>query len=380
MIQSAAVEFSVSEFVAVFNQTLEYAYGGVVIYGELANFRVSKDKWVYFDLKDEGANINFFGTVYNLPGPLENGMMLKVRGLPRLHPRWGFSVTVTSISPAGTGTIKRLSDLLKIQLENEGLFAIERKRSLNYPPKRIGLITSVQSAAYADFTRIINNRWSGLEIQTINVSVQGDQAVDEIIDAIKTFSTVSEPPEVVVIIRGGGSPEDLAAFNNEILVRAVAASRVPTLVAIGHEVDISLAELAADKRASTPSNAAELLVPDKNTELLRLANIPIQLRANLMHRIKAQRDSLNQTKELIISIITHKLTRERLRVSEQSRLIAALSPKDILKRGYAIVYENGHVSDGRELKTGSIVSIELFRAAFEASVIKQLKGTGNGQE
>lgn len=369
-----AVEFSVSEFVAVLNQTMEYSFSGVIIHGELANFRVAKERWVYFDLKDEESSVSFFGTVYNLPGPLEDGMMLKVRGLPRMHPRWGFSVTVSSIAPAGSGTIKRLSELLKAQLEREGLFAIERKRGLKYPPKRIGLITAIASAAYADFTRIIDNRWAGLEIQTYNVSVQGDQAVEEITQAIKYFSDASEPPEVVVIIRGGGSPEDLAAFNSEAVVRAVAASRVPTLVAIGHESDISLAELAADRRASTPSNAAELLVPDKQVELTRLANLPLQLKANLLQRLKSARGSLAQTEAYLRTLIEHKLSRERARVGEQSRLIAALSPKDILRRGYAIVYSDGHVSDGRDLKTGSIVSIELMRTAFEASVIKQLKG------
>ncbi len=380
MIQAEAVEFSVSEFVSVFNQTLEYAYSGVVIYGELANFRVSKDKWIYFDLKDEDANINFFGTLYNLPGPLENGMMLKVRGMPRLHPRYGFSITVTSISPAGRGTIKRLSDLLKIKLENEGLFATERKRTLRYPPQKIGLITSTQSAAFTDFIRIINNRWAGLNIQTINVSVQGDQAAEEIIQAIETFSTISEPPEVLVIIRGGGSPEDLASFNNEKLVRSVAASRIPTLVAIGHEVDVSLAELVADMRASTPSNAAELLVPDKKAELLRLLSVPAHLRANLTQRLKAQSLLLGQAQGQMTSIIKLKFERERIKVSEQSRLVAALSPRNILRKGYAIVYANGQVSDGRSLKTGSIVSIELYRAAFEASVLKKRKGTRYGQK
>ncbi|MGH7233954.1 MAG: exodeoxyribonuclease VII large subunit [Candidatus Saccharimonadales bacterium] len=371
----SSVEFSVSEFVSVFNQTLEYAYGGVVIYGELANFRVAKDKWVYFDLKDEGASVSFFGTVYNLPGPLEEGMMLKVRGMPKLHPRWGFSVSVASISPAGSGTIKRLSDLLKIQLQQEGLFALERKRLLPYPPQHIGLITSTQSAAYADFIRIISNRWAGLDIETINVSVQGDQAVEEIIEAIKLFSALPKTPEVLVIIRGGGSPEDLAAFNNEMLVRAVAASRVPTLIAIGHEIDVSLAELAADKRASTPSNAAEVLVPDKKAEMARLSSLLPQLRAQLAQRLKAVAANLNQTQGTLHYLVKHKLELERIRLSERARLIAALSPKDILKRGYAIVFANGSVSDGSTLKPGSIVSIEMSRAAFTASILKKAKGT-----
>ena len=370
----AVVEFSVSEFVDVLNQTLEYGFGGVVIHGELANFRIAKDKWLYFDLKDELASVSFFGTVYNLPGPLEDGMMLKVRGLPRLHPRWGFSVSVSAIAPTGSGTIKRLSDLLKVQLEKEGLFDVSRKRLLPYPPRRIGLITAQSSAAYADFTKIIDNRWAGLEIQTSNVSVQGNQAIEEITQAIKYFSALPQPPEVLVIIRGGGSPEDLAAFNAEAVVRAVAGSRVPTLVAIGHESDISLAELAADIRASTPSNAAEILVPDKKVELEQLRILPAQLRSLLLHRLKSLTDGLIQKELLMRSLLEHKIEREQSRVGEQLRLVAALSPKDILRRGYAIVYQDGHTSDGTKLKPGSIVSIELARSAFNAKVLKRLKG------
>src|SRR5665213_3602045 len=267
---NSEIELGVSDFVALLNQTLEYAYPGVVITGELANFRVSKNKWVYFDLKDELASVKFFGSVYNLPGPLEDGMLLRVRGQPRLHPLYGFSVTVSSIQPAGEGSIKRAAALLQAKLAAEGLFDESRKRPLPYPPSRIGLITSAQSAAYADFIKIINARWQGVEIQLIDVQVQGEVAPDQITAALERFNGEAEPPETIVIIRGGGSAEDLAAFSTEQVTRAVAASRVPTLVAIGHEIDLSLAELAADRRASTPSNAAELLVPDRAQALAQL--------------------------------------------------------------------------------------------------------------
>ncbi len=370
-----AAELSVSEFVAVLNQTMEYSFGGVVIIGELANFRIAKDQWVYFDLKDETSAVSFFATVYNLPGPLEDGMMLKVKGVPKLHPRWGFKVNVISITPAGEGTIKRLSDLLRVKLEAEGLFAPERKRAIAYPPQKVGLITAINSAAYADFTRILSNRWGGLSILTYNVSVQGDQSVDEIVQAIKYFSdSSSDPPEVLVIIRGGGSPEDLAAFNSEPVVRAVAGSRIPTLVAIGHESDISLSELAADRRASTPSNAAEVLVPDKLNEIRRLENLPKQLHIGLIQKLKTAEGLLTQLKAHLKVLVEHKLGSELVRLNERKKLIEALSPKNTLKRGYAIVYNDGKVSDGANLKTGSIVSIELSKASFSAGILKRLKG------
>src|SRR5881227_1133905 len=141
------VELSVGEFVALLNQTLEYAYPSVVIVGELANLRISKNRWVYFDLKDDLASVKFFGTVYQLPGPLEDGMLLRVRGQPRLHQLYGFSVNVLSMQPTGEGTIKRAAQLLQAKLTTEGLFDESRKRPLPYPPAHIGLVTSKQSAA-----------------------------------------------------------------------------------------------------------------------------------------------------------------------------------------------------------------------------------------
>src|SRR4051812_38117160 len=199
--------FSVSEFVAVLNQTFEYAFPDVVVTGELLNFRVSKNKWVYFDLKDDEASVRCFGTVYHLPGPLEDGMLLNVRAMPRLHPQFGFSLNVTNISPAGAGSIRKAADLLQAKLVAEGLFDPERKRPLPYPPAHIGLVTSGESAAYADFNKIINARWSGLQITHVDVQVQGEAAPAQIVDALDQLNTMAEPPEVIVLIRGGGSAE-----------------------------------------------------------------------------------------------------------------------------------------------------------------------------
>ena len=149
----------VSDFVTYVNQTLETAYPYVTIEGELANFRVSRNRWVYFDLKDAEASVRFFGTVYALPGPLEDGMVLRVSGNPRLHSQFGFSVNVQTITPVGEGSLRRAADLLAAKLQAEGLFALERKRVLPYPPRRIALLTADKSAAYVDFLKILNARW-----------------------------------------------------------------------------------------------------------------------------------------------------------------------------------------------------------------------------
>src|SRR3989344_743219 len=155
---------SPSEFVAIFNQTLETAWPVVVIEGELSDFRISKNKWVYFDLKDEQASVHFFGSVYNLPGPLEDGLTVRVIGAPRLHPRFGFTVNVQFMVPIGAGSLRKAFELLRRKLEAEGLFAPERKRPLPPIPETVGLITSAASAAYSDFIKNLNDRWMGVEI------------------------------------------------------------------------------------------------------------------------------------------------------------------------------------------------------------------------
>jgi len=339
----AVIELSVSDFVELLNQTFEYAYSQVTIVGELANFRVSKNRWVYFDLKDEFSTVKFFGTVYQLPGPLEEGMVLRVKGQPHLHNLYGFSVTIHAIQPAGEGSIKKAAELLQAKLAAEGLFAAERKRSLPYPPTKVGLVTSKQSAAYADFVKILNARWGGLEVELIDVQVQGDPAVGQIVAAIEQFNAHATPPEVIVLIRGGGSAEDLAAFSTEQVTRAVAGSRVPTLVAIGHEVDVSLAELAADRRASTPSNAAELLVPDRSS--IRVQQYAQELERSISERIQYDQRQLAAKRDLL----------------------TALSPEAILRRGYAIIrHQHQVVRSLKQVPGGAIVEVQLADGRFTA--------------
>jgi exodeoxyribonuclease VII large subunit len=361
--------FSVSEFVAVLNQTLEYAYPSVVVSGELANFRVSKGKWLYFDLKDEQATVRFFGTVYQLPGPLEDGMLLKVRAVPRLHPQFGFSLNVQSIRPAGEGSIRRAAALLEAKLAAEGLFDESRKRYLPYPPQTIGLVTSSESAAYADFIKIINARWGGVDIRLIDAQVQGEAAPQQIVQAIEQFNQLAEPLEVIIIIRGGGSAEDLQAFSTEAVTRAVAASRVPTLVAIGHETDISLAELAADKRASTPSNAAEMLVPDRQNILTVLGDSRQQLHYLMQAQLNDAQQFLQQARSALHQHLMLYAAQAQKLLQSQSQLLKALSPQAILQRGYAIVRHGQNIVRSRqELSTGDIVHIQFSDGPIDAEI------------
>lgn len=369
------VVLGVSDFVALVNQTFEFAYPDIVIVGELANFRVSKNKWVYFDLKDDFASVRFFGTVYVLPAPLEDGMVLEVRGNPRLHPQFGFSVTVQSMRPVGEGSIKKAANLLEAKLRAEGLFEEDRKRSLPYPPQTIGLITSRESAAYADFTKILNARWRGLDIRLIDVQVQGEVAPGQIVSAVEQFNDQAPLPDVLVLIRGGGSADDLQAFSTEQVTRAVAGSRIPTLVAIGHEVDVGLAELAADQRASTPSNAAELLVPDRRDVQRRLEEQASNLTDLVEALLKDRRAELENNSELVAQLAETSIVNARQNLAQRSQLAAAFNPIATLRRGYAIVRdEKGKViKAGKQLAMDAIVNVELSDATANMQV-KNIRG------
>lgn len=362
--------YTPADFVALINQTLEFAYPSIVIEGELSNFRVSKNRWVYFDLQDEQASVKFFGTVYVLPGPLENGLKIRVAGTPRLHPQYGFSVNISSMAPVGQGSIKKAADLLAAKLQAEGLFELSRKRTLPEIPKTIGLITAGSSAAYADFIKIINERWGGVEIQLADVYVQGAQAAGQIVKAIEYFNELSVLADVLVVTRGGGSAEDLAAFNDERVVRAIAASRIPTLVAVGHEVDISLAEMAADLRASTPTNAAQLAVPSRAEVIAGLVTTGKSLNELLAQNLQNRLRETQESRKYLTSQVNLLLSDNLKSIKSLRKLIGFFDPAAALKRGYAIVSRAGrHISSVRGLRAGDKLSIQLADGTIGSKVI-----------
>jgi len=365
----SSIVLSVSEFVDLLNQTLDFAYPLVTIVGEISNFRINKNRWVYFDLKDELANIKLFGIVNILPGPLEDGLLVQISGAPRLHPKFGFSVNLRSVQAVGEGSIKRAASLLEAKLRSEGLFASERKRPLPYPPRRIGLIASSQSAAYTDFVKILGARWAGVEVALADVQVQGEVAPSQLVRAIEYFNNLPKPPEILVITRGGGSSEDLIAYNSESVTRAVASSRIPTLVAIGHEVDLSLAEMAADQRASTPSNAAELLTPDKRHEVQRLDQELAQLTQRIQQILATNKQLLIITSSRYTETLRRKIAQTTRELMSRQKLLLALAPEAILARGYAIVRSSNQIiRSGKQLGDGQKITVQLSDANVGAQV------------
>lgn len=352
--------FTVSDFLASVNQTLVYAYPLIEIEGEVASFKVNQNKYVFFDLKDASGSVNCFMTVWQLRVPIEDGMKVVVRAIPKLTP-WGkFSLTVQTVRLSGEGSLKKGFELLKEKLEKEGLFSPERKRPLPELPTHIGVISSTQAAGYADFVKIVNERWGGLRIEVAHVQVQGEAAPDQMIRALHYFNVQEALPDVVVVIRGGGSADDLAAFNDERLVRELAASRIPTLVGVGHEVDVTLADMVADVRAATPSNAAQLLVPDKRELISRARHL---VRRILVQTEQAVDDKIRvviaqQAKALDIIVQQHR-TVEQFYIGLASQLVA-YNPEAVLRRGYALVRG--------DVKVGSEISIERASDTITAEV------------
>jgi exodeoxyribonuclease VII large subunit len=351
---------TVSDFIAVTNQTLEYAYPSVSVEGEVASFKVNQGKYVFFDLKDAGGSIGCFMTVWQLRVPIEDGMKVIVTATPKLT-QWGkFSLTVRAVRPSGEGNLKKSFELLHAKLKKEGLFAPERKRALPEIPYHVAVISSTDAAGYKDFIKIINDRWGGLKIDVAHVQVQGVSAPDQILRAIKYFNEQEDLPEVIVIIRGGGSADDLSAFNDEPLVREIAASRIPTLVGVGHEVDVSLADMAADVRAATPSNAAQLLVPDKNEIIRSVRHRVTIMLPRAAQAIERGQQNVRTSLEEALAAIHRRYEQYENNLRHSRQVLGELDPRKVLARGYALV--RGDVA------VGKLIEIEKSDILIKAEV------------
>lgn len=360
MANETTPRFSVSDFIAVSNQVLEMSFPTVEVEGEIASFKINQGKYVFFDLKDDRGSVGCFMMAWQLRVALEDGMKVVVSAVPKLTP-WGkFSLTVRTLQPSGEGSLKKSFELLKAKLEKEGLFAEERKRALPVLPQHVAVISSTQAAGYADFVKILNDRWGGLRVDVAHVQVQGADAPDQMIRALEYFNTREALPEVIVVVRGGGSADDLNAFNDEKLVREIAASRVPTLVGVGHEVDVSLVDLAADRRAATPSNAAQILVPDRHEVLQQLRRkirgVLLRTEQATLHRQAEIRTRL----ERAFMAVEHRYAHHETRLNAQRQILAELNPQKVLARGYALLRG--------EVAIGNMIEIEKSDTLIRAEV------------
>ena len=350
--QPHEVIYSVSDFIATSNDIFEKSFPSVLIEGEISSFKVNQNKFVFFDLKDEDSVLGCFMTVWQLRFPLEDGMKVIAQVKPKLT-NWGkFSLTVEKITPKGEGSLKKSFEILKEKLTREGLFDESRKRRIPQDLKKIAVISSTQAAGYADFIKIINERWGGLKIIVAHTQVQGMVASDQIIRAIDFLNSQSELPDVIAIIRGGGSVDDLAVFNDEKLVRAVANSRVPIITGIGHEIDQSLCDLAADFAASTPSNVAQILTPNKFDEMRFLRSKILRTNDLLLSKIAELKKSNREKNQEIRDRILQNILDQKREIQAKKRILESYNAQNILAKGYALI--SGEIATGKEITIKTI--------------------------
>lgn len=350
--QPHEVIYSVSDFIATSNDIFEKSFSSVLIEGEISSFKVNQNKFVFFDLKDEESVLGCFMTVWQLRFPLEDGMKVIAQVKPKLT-NWGkFSLTVEKITPKGEGSLKKSLEILKEKLTREGLFDENRKRRIPQDLQKVAVISSTQAAGYADFIKIINERWGGLKIIVAHTQVQGMAASDQIIRAIDFLNSQSELPDVIAIIRGGGSADDLAVFNDEKLVRAVANSRVPIITGIGHEIDQSLCDLAADFAASTPSNVAQILTPNKFDEMRFLRSKILRTNDLLLSKIAELKKSNREKNQEIHDRILQNILDQKREIQAKKRILESYNPQNILAKGYALI--SGEIATGKEITIKTI--------------------------
>lgn len=354
------VIYSVSDFVEISNDIFEKSFPTVLIEGEISSFKVNQGKFVFFDLKDEKSSLGCFMTVWQMRFPLEDGMKVIAEVRPKLT-NWGkFSLTVEKITPKGEGNIKKSFEILKEKLSREGLFSDERKRQIPRNPQKIAVISSIQAAGYADFIKIINERWGGLKIRVAHTQVQGAVAADQIIRAIDFLNSQSDLPEIIVIIRGGGSADDLAVFNDEKLVRAVANSRVPIITGIGHEIDENLCDLAADFAASTPSNVAQILTSDKADEIRSLRSRILRTNEAILLKINDLKTENHKKINEIKHVSLNKIFEQKREIDAKKRILESNNPQNILSKGYAFV--------GGDFEIGGEIIVQTIDKKITAEV------------
>ncbi|MBX7147804.1 exodeoxyribonuclease VII large subunit [bacterium] len=357
---------SVTELTRDIKNLLSDNFTDVWVTGEVSNLKLSANGHTYFTLKDAGASVSAVFFKYSKQYKrceLEDGMEVTLHGrLSVYEPRGQYQLVVDFVEPKGLGALMMAFEQLKKKLTDEGLFEESNKRELPLMPRRVGLITSPQGAVVHDMVTVMRRRFPNVDIVLYPVTVQGEGASQAIAKAIGHMDTIPDI-DVLIVGRGGGSMEDLWAFNEEILVRAVAACKKPIVSAVGHETDFTLCDFAADVRAPTPSAAAELVMPLKEDLFRRLTEIKIVLIRSLQlfieresetlkHYKKSLKDPLqvvddhvldldNKTQKMIL-VCRHYLKIKMMEFMQTKTQLLGLSPMAPLEKGYAIIYNNNN--------------------------------------
>lgn len=392
---------SVSALTAQIKSALEQFPAQWVV-GEVSNFSRPQSGHCYFTLKDADAQIRaviWRGSAAKMKFALRDGLQLVCRGRIDVYgPRGSYQLVVDRAEPQGEGALELALRQLKEKLAAEGLFAPERKRPLPAFPRRIGFVTSPTGAAVRDFLQVLRRRWAGAHVLVVPTRVQGDEASAEIAAAIRLANRVRPRLDALVVGRGGGSLEDLWPFNEEPVVRAIAASKIPTISAVGHEIDVTLADFAADVRALTPSEAAERVAPsadDLTAHTRRLGQRLhdtmrrlIILRAERLQSLRMRRpfarphtlieDRSRAVDELGVSAsraMHDLLTARRSELATLAGKVESLSPLGVLERGYSLTLDRKRkpIRSIGALKAGDGVTIRVADGEADCEVTQTRK-------
>jgi exodeoxyribonuclease VII large subunit len=370
--------FSVSQVNAMVAEVIssEPDLADIWVAGEISNFTHHSSGHMYFSLKDEAARLKavmFRRANQSLEFQPASGMKVIAHGEINVYPAGGdYQLYVDAMEPLGIGALFLRFQQLKAALEAEGLFDAALKRPIPRFPRRIGVITSPTGAAVHDIITVSKRRWPGQRILIIPAQVQGDSAPASIVRAIQAANSVAlDPPlDVLIVGRGGGSMEDLWAFNHETVARAIRASRIPVISAVGHETDFTIADFAADIRAATPSAAAELAVPDMSAAGAQLAAAAGRMAASVRRIADRRRQRLDEAVKWMRSGMQNKLSASRRRLEHASAVLTALDPQAVLGRGYAICrHKDGRIlRNAADAASGDTVRVTLGRGELGCEV------------
>lgn len=333
--------YKVSEITALIKELLEGEFFAVSIEGEISNFKISSTGHYYFTLKDSSASIS--GVIFNRSlGSIgyipRDGDLVKVTGNVNVYARSGsYQIVCSRVEKSGEGDILAELEKRKQRLAAEGLFDSARKKAIPLYPKKIGLVTSPSGAAIKDIFRVLKRRNNTIDIVVLPAPVQGDEAAALIASQIRR-ANMFRLCDVLLVTRGGGAPEDLLPFSDEEVVRAVAASEIPVISAVGHEIDVVLSDFAADLRAPTPSAAAEIVSRETGSLLERIRTAGAELERNFTRIFDNCAMRLDNAREDNLRTVKDVVTARKHRFQLLSGEFRASSPEAILKKGYAAVY------------------------------------------
>ena len=335
--------FSITDLTRNIKGLLEEAYPFVWVSGEISNFRKPASGHFYFTLKDPGAQISavmFRGQNRSLKFRPEDGLAVIAMGRLNVYePRGVYQIIIEYLEPEGVGILQLAFEQLKAKLATEGLFDEERKRSLPFILRKIAVVTSPTGAVIRDILHVINRRFPNVQLEIAPVRVQGQGAAEEIVEALRLINERNDS-DVIVVARGGGSLEDLQAFNSEIVARAIFSSATPVVSAVGHETDFTIADFTADVRAPTPSSAAELIVPVRTDLLRQLADLRAALGRGMFHRLQLLKQRVAQLSGRLVHP-RRQIADCRLSLDETlSRLLRGFSGKlQETRRSLAVIQE-----------------------------------------